>query len=126
MFIVQIKKLWWTCPLSAVVRRLSKEIQVMVFDPSGSKVPQAVKQLEREATYLLPGPTVKRSGAAEFPFSGLFMIQIDWFGVVLSTTPWMTLSAITDTALVSSPSKHSCENSCTKTEPFLVKKLKAR
>jgi hypothetical protein len=62
-----------------------QEIQLMVFDPSGSKVPQTVEHLEDEATWLLPGPTVKYSGAAKlsFDWDNMDMNHIDYTGIVL-------------------------------------------
>jgi hypothetical protein len=93
-FRVDLRPVSWWAGNILFVRRLSKEseIQVLVFDPSGSKVPQDVKQLEQEATYLLPGPTVKRSGAAEFPF--IDMIQIDWFGVVMAKPSTLFIASV--------------------------------
>ena len=71
-----------------------QEIQVMVFDPSGCKFPQAVEQLEQGATYLLPGPTFQYSGAAKLPFSVLSMNQIDWFGIVLAESSTLFIASV--------------------------------
>jgi hypothetical protein len=70
-----------------------QEIQLMVFDPSGSKLPQTLGQLKEEATYLLPGPTVKYSGAAKLSFSRLnmFMNHVDYIGMVLVSVEPSTL-----------------------------------
>jgi hypothetical protein len=69
-----------------------QEVQVMVFDPSGSKIPRSLEQLEEEALWLLPGPRFKYSGATKLSFR-LDLSQVDYFGILLVEHPTLFIAS---------------------------------
>jgi hypothetical protein len=72
-----------------------QEIQVMVFDPSGSRICSTVELLETEEACFLPGPTVKYSGATNLSFSkhSMDMSRIDYYGLVLVESPSLFIAS---------------------------------
>ncbi len=75
-----------------------KRLQLVVFDPSRSRGPTSVAELEKEGACLLSGPTVNYSGATDISMDYLRiynnMIHMDYFGLVLAAPPTLLIASV--------------------------------